>query len=127
LYSYDAETLPRGRLHHHPTLQAIHDLRAQSLKAGHLGGNVVALNIEVNPTFMVHTLDLHNGFVGRSLQHAVISASTRVIGIYGATKRLTPEPSRVVNGGVLAVDQDGAEAGTVHNSTPQVCGRSHTI
>src|ERR1700728_1105393 len=75
LDSYDAEALSSWRLHHDPTLQAIDNLRAQRLKARDLGGNVVALNIDVYATFMIHTLDLHNGFVGRSLQHVVIFAS----------------------------------------------------
>ena len=120
LYSYDAETLPGGRLHHYPTLEAIHDLRAESLKAGHLGWNVIALNIDVHTAFVAHTLDLHYGFIGRSLQHAVITASTRMIGVYRTTQRLTPEASSFLNGGGLTVDQDGAETGTVvHSSTLQ--------
>src|SRR5580658_8058905 len=61
LYLYDAEALSSWRLHHYPTLQAIYNLRAQRLKARDLSGNVVALNIDVYATFMVHTLDLHNG------------------------------------------------------------------
>ena len=73
-------------------------LRAQRLEAGHLGGNVIALNVDVNATFMVHALDLHNGFVGRSLQHAVITASTRMIGVYRTTQRLTPEAGSLLNG-----------------------------
>jgi hypothetical protein len=121
LDSYDAEALRGGRLHHYPTLQANHDLRAQHLKARNLGGNVVALNIDVYATFMIHTLDLHNGFVRRSLQHVVISASTRVIGVYRATQGPAPEASSLLYGGPLAVYQDGAEAGMVHNDTLRFC------
>ena len=116
MHSYDAETLAGGSLHHYPTLQALDHLGAQSLEARHLGGNVIALNVDVNATFMVHALDLHNGFVGRSLQHAVISASTRMIGVYRTAQRLTPEAGSFLNSGGLTVDQDGAEAGSVHNS-----------
>ena len=85
LYTYDAEALSGWRFHHHPSLQAIHDLRAQRLKARDLSGYIVALNIDMNAAFMVHTLYLNNRFVGRSLQHIIISASTWVIGIQRAT------------------------------------------
>jgi hypothetical protein len=81
LYSYDTEALPGGGLHHYPTLYAIHNLRAQRLEALDLSGYVVALDIDVYATFMVHTLNLDDGFVERSLQHVIISASTWVIAI----------------------------------------------
>src|ERR1700678_3893508 len=111
LYSYDAEALPGGCLHHYPALQAIYNLRTQRLEARDLSGNVVAFNVDVYPTFMVHTLDLDYGFIGRSLQHVVISASTWVIGVYRATQRSTPEAGGFLYGGGLTVDQRGTEAG----------------
>jgi hypothetical protein len=96
LYPYDAEALPGRRFHHDPTRQVTDNRCAQRLEARDFRGNVVALDIDVDATFMVHTLDLHNGFVWRSLQHAVISASSRVVGVYCATQRPTPEGSRLL-------------------------------
>ncbi len=64
----------------------------------------------------VHALDLHDGLVGRDLQHALIAAAARMVGIYGATQCLAPEAGRLVHIGGLAVDQHGAEAGLVHIS-----------
>lgn len=116
MYSYDAEALSGWRLHHHPPLQAIDNLRAQRLKACDFSGYVVALNIDVNATFMLDALDLDNGFVEGSLQHVVLSASAGVTWIQGTTQRPAPEVSSFLYRGVLAVDENGAEAGTVHNS-----------
>jgi hypothetical protein len=49
--------------------------------------DVVSLGVDVNPTFVVHVLDLHNNLVLRSFQHAVVAAAARVLGVHGATAR----------------------------------------
>src|SRR6185312_16661879 len=58
LHADDAEALTGGRLHHHPTLQAIDHRSAQLLQPRHLGWDVVGLDVDVDAALMVHALDL---------------------------------------------------------------------
>src|SRR5215813_2520296 len=58
LYTYDAETLARRRLHHHPALQPAHHRGTQLLQACHFGRDVVSLDVYVNATLVAHPLDL---------------------------------------------------------------------
>ena len=104
LNSDDAEPLTRGRLHYHPTLQAIHNLGAQRLQAQHFGRDVIGLDVYVDPALVVHALDLHDRLIGRGLQHEVIAATARMLGINWATQRPAPEVGGLVNIGSLAVD-----------------------
>ncbi len=62
---------------------------------------------------MLDALDLDNWLVWRRLEHAVVSASTGVIRVYGPTKRFSPELSSLVNVG-CAINQKGAKAGLMH-------------
>jgi hypothetical protein len=105
LYSHDAKALPSGRQHHDPTLQAVDHPSAQLLQASHLSGDVVGFNVYVNPTLVVHALDLHDRLAGRRLQHSVIAASARVLEIDRATKCIAPETGGLVRIGCIAVDQ----------------------
>src|ERR1700752_41802 len=116
LYSYDAEALAGGRLHHHPALQAIHHLGAQLPQSRHFGRDVVGFDVYMDAALMVHALDLHDWLIGRGLQHAIIAAATRMGMVHGPTQRLAPEAGGLVDIGGLAVDQHGAEAGMVHIS-----------
>src|SRR5262245_41188362 len=63
---------------------------------------------------MVHALDLHNGLVGRGLEHPVVATGPRVFGIYRSAQRPCPEISSLVHVGGIAVDQQGTETGMVH-------------
>jgi hypothetical protein len=110
LYPHNAEALSGRRLHHDPSIQAVHDLGTELFQAAHLGCNVVGLNINVNATFMFDFLDLHDGFVGWRFQHAVIAAATGVRQVYWATERLRPEASRVIYVGSIAINQYGTQA-----------------
>src|SRR5258708_21647538 len=116
LYPYDAEALAGRRLHHRPAFEAIHHLGAQLRQARHFGGDIVGLDVYVHATLVIHTLDLHDGLVGRGLQHTVVAAAARMVGIHGATERLAPEAGGPVQIGGPAVDQYGAEAWLVHIS-----------
>src|SRR5260370_38851325 len=108
LSPYDAEALAGRRLQHHPMLQAIHDPGAQLLQASHFGRDIVGFDVYVDATLVVHALDLHYGLVGRGLQHAVIAAAARMVGVYGSTQRFAPEAGGRVHIGGLTVDQHGA-------------------
>jgi hypothetical protein len=68
----------------------------------------------VDAALVVYALDLHNGFVGRCLQHTVVAATATVLRIHRATKGRGPEPGSLVHIGGLAVDQHGAKAGMMH-------------
>ena len=57
-------------------------LPAELLQARHFGGDVMGLDVEVNATFVIHLLDLHDGFVGRGFQHAIGAASARMIVVH---------------------------------------------
>jgi hypothetical protein len=92
-------------LHHHPALQAIYYFRSQSFQAGNLGWNVVSFNVEMDPALMLDALNLDNGLIWWSLQHAVVSARPRVIGINCAAKRIGPEPGSLVNIQCAAINQ----------------------
>jgi hypothetical protein len=91
LNPYDAEPLTGRRLHHHPALQAVHHLGAQLLQAHHFGRDVIGLDVYVDPALVVHALDLHDRLIRWGLQHEVIAATARMLGINGATQRLAPE------------------------------------
>src|SRR5882724_12080051 len=114
LHPDDAEALTGGRLHHHPTLQAIDHRSAQLLQARHLGWDVVGLDVDVDAALMVHALDLDDGLVHRGLQHAVVAAAAGMLEVHRATQRLAPETGGRVNIGGPTVDQYRAETGMVH-------------
>ena len=99
LHPYDAEALAGGRLHHHPALQAIHHLGAQLLKARHFGRDVVGLDVQVDATFVFHTLDLHDRLIGRGLQHAIVAAAARMVWIHSAAQCLAPEARGLIHVG----------------------------
>jgi hypothetical protein len=68
----------------------------------------------MDATLVLHALDLHDGLVGRGLQHAVVAAAARMLEVHGATECLTPVAGGLVHIGGLAVNQHSAEAGMVH-------------
>ncbi|KQY52620.1 hypothetical protein ASD14_08530 [Lysobacter sp. Root494] len=81
------------RLHHHPTLQPGHHFGSESFQSRDLGGNIVGLNVDMYPTLMLHALNLHDGFIRRSLEHAVVAASTRVYAIDRTAERALAQNS----------------------------------
>jgi hypothetical protein len=91
------KTLPSWSLHYHPTLEAVDDLCSQRLQTRYLCMNVICLDVDMNPTFMLHALNLHEGFIWRSLQHDVIATSSRMAGIYRAAEGLGPEIGGLIN------------------------------
>jgi hypothetical protein len=54
--------------------------------------------------------------VGWSLQHAIIAAAARMVLVNRAAQRFAPEAGCLVHIGGLAIDQHGAQTGTVHFS-----------
>src|SRR6185437_14717658 len=114
LHPHYAEPLTGGRLHHDPTLQALDDRGAELLEAPDFRGNVVGLDVEVDATFVLHALDLHDGLVRRRLQHPIVTAAARVLGVDRPAERLRPEARSRVDIGGIAVDQDRAKAGVMH-------------
>ena len=115
LHAYDAESLPGRGLHYHPTLQAINDTGTPSFQASYFSRDVICFDVDVNPAFVVDTLNLHNGFVGWRLQHTVVAASTWVIGIYCSAQCLSPKARGLINIRCVAVNQQRAKSGVVHN------------
>jgi len=116
LSSYDAESLSSGRLHHDPTIQAINRLRSQSFQACNPRGNIVGFNIDMHPTFVFDTLDLHNRFIWRCLQHAVVAATAWMIEICRTPQRCCPELGGLINIRCAAIDQNRTKTGIVHGS-----------
>src|SRR5262245_20620240 len=114
LYPYDAEALACRRLHHHPALKAVHNLRAQLLQTRHFCRDVVGLDVYVDATLVLHALDLHDQLVRWGLQHAIVAAAAGMLEVHGATECLTPIAGGLVHIGGFAVDQHSAEAGMVH-------------
>ena len=57
LHAHDAEALSGWGLHHHPALQAVHDVRAQPLKARHFGTDIVGLDIQVHAALVIDALN----------------------------------------------------------------------
>jgi len=114
LHPHNAEALPSRRLHHDPTLQAVYDSGTEPLEAGHLGRYVIGLDIYVDATLVAHALNLHDGLIRWGLEHAVIAAGTRVIGVDRTTECLCPELSCVVHIGAITVDEQGAETRLMH-------------
>lgn len=121
LNSDNAKALPCRGLHHHPAFQTIYYFGPQSLQAGNLGWNIVSFNIDMNPALMLDALDLDNGFIWRSFQHAVVSARPGVVGIDCTAKRIGPELGRLINIRCAAINQKCAEAGVVHRNLLE-CG-----
>jgi hypothetical protein len=115
LHAYDAESLPGGGLHYHPTLQAVNDSGTQSFQAIYLGRDVICFDVDVNPAFVVDALNLHDRFVGRRLQHTVVAASTWVIGINRTAQCLSPKARGLINIRCVAVNQQRAKSGVVHD------------
>src|SRR5262249_5230207 len=111
---HDAEALPRGRLHHDPALQALGHRSAQLLQTRHLGRDVVGLDVEMDAALMLHALDLHDGLVGRRLQHAVVAAAAGMPEVHRPPQRRAPEAGGRGHIAGLTVDQHGAEAGMMH-------------
>src|SRR4029077_20054707 len=83
-------------------------------KALDFGRDVVGLDVQVDTTFVFHTLDLHDRFIGRCIQHAVVPAGPWMIGIYSAAQCLTPKVRGLIHVGRFAVHQYGTESGMVH-------------
>src|SRR5262249_41543944 len=110
---HDAEALPGRCLHDYPSLESLDYGRAQLRQARHFG-----LDVEVDPALVIDALDLHDGLIGRSMQHDVIAACARVVAIHGTTQRASPELGRLFQIGGLAVNEHGAKAGLVHRELP---------
>src|SRR5438552_3056021 len=114
LHPHDAEALTRGRLHHHPALEAPHHGGAELLEPRYFGRDVVTLDVDVDATLVVHALKLDYRLVILGLEHPVVAAARRVLEVHGATQRLAPEARGGVDVRGVAVDQHGAETGAVH-------------
>ena len=63
---------------------------------------------------MIDKLDLHNGFIGRRLQHPVVVPAARMVVIDRATQRTGPKSGRFIDVRGVAIDQHGAQARMVH-------------
>jgi hypothetical protein len=112
----DAKALPGRSLHHHPALQAIDNFCSQRFQADNLGRDIVGFNVDMDATLMLDALDLDDGFILRRLQHAVVSARSRVSEIDCTTQRIGPEPGGLIDIRCVAVNQKCAEAGVVHEN-----------
>jgi hypothetical protein len=109
LHTHDAEPLASRSLHHHPPLQANHDVRPQFLETRDLRRNIVRLDVQVDATFVIDALNLHNGFVWWGLQHPVVAAAAPMIVIHGTTECHCPEAGGLVYIRGITVDQEGAK------------------
>lgn len=114
LHAYDAESLPGRGLHYHPTLQAANDTGTQSFQAGYFSRDVICFDVDVNPAFVLDALNLHNGLLGRRLQHTVVAACTRVIRIYCTAQCLSPKARGLIDIRCIAINQQRAKPGVVH-------------
>jgi hypothetical protein len=97
LHPHDAEPLSSRGWHHHPALQAVHDVRTQVLLTRYLGRDIIGLDVQVDAAFMVDTLNLHSEFVRRGLQHPIVAAAAPMIEAHGTTERLCLEASGLVH------------------------------
>ena len=118
LDAHHAEALAGRGLHDHPALQAARDFGAELLETRHFRGNVIGLDVQVDPARMIDKLDLHNGFIGRRLQHPVVAAAARMVEVHRAAQRTGPESGRCIRVRRVAVDQHGAQARVVHVGPP---------
>ena len=101
MHTYDTESLPARSLHHDPALQPLDDTGAQSLQASYFSRDVIGFDVDVNPAFVADALNLHDRFVGWRLQHAVVAARARVIGIYRTAQCFGPKARGLIDVGVL--------------------------
>jgi hypothetical protein len=115
---HDAKALPGRRLHHHPPLEAILHCRPQLYQSRNFGLDIVGLDVYVSSALVVDTLDLHDGFIGRSFQHNVIAAGTGMVAIDRATQRVSPEAGGLFQISGPAINEHGAESGMVHIGFP---------
>ena len=114
LHAHDAEALSGWGLHHHPSVEAVHDVRAQLLKTRNFGRDIVGLDIQVHAALVIDALNLHNGFVRRGLQHSIIASTAPMVEVHGTAESFCPEAGRLVHVRSLTIDQEGAETRTVH-------------
>ena len=116
LHTDDAEALAGGRAHHHPSLHARVDRRAEFFEPRDFGGDVVGLDVDMDPAFVVHALDLDADLLRRSLEHDVIAACAGMVRIYRPAQRLRPETRRCADIVHVAVDQYAVDSRTMHVS-----------
>ena len=76
----DAEPMSGRSLHHHPLLQAIHDVRPHFLKTRYLGRDIVRLDVQVDATLVIDVPKLHNRLVWWCLQHPVVARLPQWLG-----------------------------------------------
>src|SRR5581483_4895878 len=114
----DAKALTARGFHHHPALEPTHDFCAQLAQTGHFRGNIVCLDVEVNTALVLQALDLHDGLIGRCLQHAVVATRAGMTRVHWTTQRVGPETGRRIDIVSLTVDQHGAKPGLVHEGAP---------
>ncbi len=100
LHAHGLGRYGRSGHHHHPALQAVHDVCAQLLKACNFGGDIVGLYIQVHAALVINALNLHNGFVWRGLQHPIIAATAPMVESTG-NDACMPEAGRLVHVEVL--------------------------
>src|SRR5262249_23196120 len=123
LYPHHTEALTGRCLHHDPALQTIRHRRAQLFEALHLGGNIGRLHVAVRAALMLDLLDFDEHLVRTSFQHAVIVAAHWMTKIYRTAEGGSPEAGGLVQVRGLAVDEQGAQAGMVHDYFPPL--RAH--
>src|SRR5579859_551308 len=68
----------------------------------------------MDPALVLDALDLHDGLIGRGLEHAVIAARAGVLGIHRPAQRLRPESRGLVYIGCAAIYEQSTETGMVH-------------
>lgn len=97
LHPHNAEALALWRLHHHPTFEAVHRLRAELAQLHHFGRDVIGLGVNVSATLTAHALDRRDGPVWWRLQHAVVAAAAWTIDVHRAAQRVTSEAGSFVD------------------------------
>lgn len=89
------------------------DFRSKLLEPGDFGGNVIRLDVEMNPALVVDTLDLDADLIRPVFKHDVVAARTRMIGIDRASQSLRPELRCLLDVVDVAVDQYAVDARAV--------------
>ena len=121
----DAEAMAGGRLHDPPGADLAQALGAEGLEARDLGGDVVGLDVQVDPARVIDALDEDDGLVGAVGEGGVVA-----LGLYdGAPQRGAPEGSGGVEVAHLAIDPERTQTALVHapHSNPSAVSASASV
>src|SRR6266851_9925170 len=120
-----AEAVAGGRFHHPPPLHERDALRAQRLEPAHLGVQVVALDVQMDPARVRDLLQEHHRLLGAGAQLAIGAALGRDLRD-GAAQRPAPEVRRAVDVGGPAIDDEGRQLALVHVALLAAVRRANT-